>query len=168
MHVGIATLLAFVLAYPILSIALLRWIRPKRMRLADLGREILQSPEFNEDEKALVTSMLRDAFCWRSMLSIVWHFPGIFASMVRPVADGSADVVQESRKFLDNPKAVEFVRLHQASMAAANPIAFALYWAEVVFTMILLRSVSAGFRFGLSAAVNTAPREGGGAHNSAT
>lgn len=165
MHIGTIVLLAAVLAYPIASMLLLRWVRPKRMRLAEVGREILQSPEFNEDEKALVTRMLDDAFCWRQMAAIVWHYPGVLAFMIRTAAEGKGEEDDGTASFLDKPRATEFVRLHQKSLAAANPIAFAFYYLEVVLTMAIIQSASTGRRMGDSVSVRVQPGQWPAAHN---
>lgn len=165
MPIGTMILLTAVLAYPIASMLLLRWVRPKRMRLADLGREILQSPEFTESEKVLVSQMLADAFCWKQMVAIVWHYPSVLASMIRDATENSGRDAVETTSFLDKPRATEFVRLHQNSLAAANPIAFGLYWIEVVLTMIIIQSASTGRRMGDSVSVRVQPGQHPDAHN---
>lgn len=158
MPVGAYILLGAVALYPIVMFFVLKNVRASRMALADRGRELLQSPHLTESEKRLVGSMLDDAFSWRPMWMIIWHFPGVFYGMARSAMKGE-DPLRRSKSFMEKENVREFVKLHSISISAANPLAFAIYTLQVAVVMIVLRSVRAGLKLALASTIALGPSD---------
>ena len=156
MPLGAILLLTLVAAYPIIVFLILRAVRPYRLRMADLGRELLQSPHLDEKEKYIVTAMLDDAFSWRVMWGGAFGFLGSMARAVKANSQTQKQI-EAATTFIAKPHVREFAGLHALSTAAANPIGFVVYFLQVLIAMIVLRSVSAGLRLALSITVASSP-----------
>ena len=71
--VVIAVIILFV--YPLLKRALLERVQPARERMADLGCEMLDLAEYDDEQKSLIAAMLEDAYEWRFMVNMALTFP---------------------------------------------------------------------------------------------
>jgi len=119
---------AIAILYPIAMRLIAEAIQPMRLRMADLGVEVLQTGGLNEVQKKLIKSMLDDAFDWRFM---------IFAALCVPIV-----VIRRGLGFrlntpfdeMDRADTVESIKsiqlMHLASVAAANPLFAAVVSGE--------------------------------------
>jgi hypothetical protein len=128
----IATLVV-AFGYPALLRLQLERARPIRDRLVDLGKEMLGSPRYSEDQKYIISMMLEDALNWRIMAHAVLAMPGIIA---RSVFAGPRD--QEAMALVRDEKFSEFVDLHLRSAMAASPILALLFRVEVALAAFSL------------------------------
>jgi hypothetical protein len=132
----------FAFAYPLLQRWLLLRTSADRDRFVDLGRDMLASPAYNEQQKYFISDMLDDAMDWRFMMLAVWYLPrlalkGILAK--HEVEDKDLDDLFRDKQFC------EFIRLHQKAVMAANPLLALLFRVEVALLVMVLGLVGVSF-----------------------
>src|SRR5690349_10988469 len=72
---GIGAIVLALLSYPLLMRWLAEVAQPTRLRMADLGKELLASPYLDEKQKELVDNWLDDAYDWRFMILFALLMP---------------------------------------------------------------------------------------------
>lgn len=122
--------------------ALLLLARNSRRELAALGKEILHSPDFDERHKQLVSDMLRDALDWRFMMNVTLEYPFVLFRRVRKALAGKREKRPEwFNKFMQDERAIRFVKLHMASVQHANPLFTVVFYIELAITFAVLTLV---------------------------
>lgn len=135
----IATLVV-TFGYPVLLRLQLERARPVRDRLVALGKEMLGSPRYSEDQKYIISMMLEDALDWRIMANAVLTMPGL---IVRSFFGGPRD--QEVVTLARDEKFSEFVQLHLRSVMAASPILALVFRIEVALAAFCLGLILAPY-----------------------
>jgi hypothetical protein len=132
-------LLIAVALYPLLIWRLNRYMRPRRVRLAELGAALSRDKRLSETERASIHAMLDNA---------VSAFTAIGVMLVVPIA---GTTVLARRAILGRPSRPawretdagathdEFVKLYFTSISAANPACGLILWLELgVFVVLAL------------------------------
>ncbi|HYE48892.1 MAG TPA: hypothetical protein VEB20_04830 [Azospirillaceae bacterium] len=123
-----AVALALVL-YPLVMRWLSAWAQPYRLRMAELGRELLGSPHLDDVTKRMVDSMLDDAFDWTVMPQLLFFLPRFFFRALRGTAYRGPTIKDE----VTRAKMAEFQTCHARAVAAANPL-FSAIFTTVIFS----------------------------------
>jgi hypothetical protein len=123
-----AAVLLLFLIYPVVMWELAIALRSKRLRVAELGRELLVSPFVKQRDKEIVHYMLDRTFDWKFSILTAVCFPlgfgaGWFRSDLRPMSYGYGVAAGMFG---------EFIRCYMISMLAANPIFGGISCVEVV------------------------------------
>lgn len=131
----IGIMFAITAAYPIIMRLLADWAQPKRLRMADLGNELLNNEALATSHRGFVNSMLTDAFDPRVAVVLTFALPvfviGKFFDLIsEPAFD---DLGMEEKKKLNQLSA-----LHTRSVLAANPIFFIIMALELVILTAIL------------------------------
>jgi len=125
--------LLFVGGYFMLLGALALAVRPYRVRLGELGNEILCDSK-SDAVQAHVRAILRGAYSIRSApASLFWSMLLIVLPPARLIAMAQ-EAAQEHPALMDEDRLTELYELYRASTAAVNPIFGALaYAAQALF-----------------------------------
>lgn len=137
------TFLAAPFVYLIYRYALLKIMQPYRMRLADLGVKLLNSPSLGEDEKNLVDSMLDDAFNWRAAPALILSVPG-YMFMRATTADYEVSPAVKSLR--DNESSDEFVDVYVKCIFGSNPIMSLVLLIVLLVPLIIALTVRVGVK----------------------
>lgn len=135
-------ILGALVGYPLTSRLSLKYIQPKRLQLAQIGKQILRHPDAEPKLKELVRSMLDDAYSSRVMIVMTAFVPlaglvALFKKQTRMPVTQSAEV----KGLLD-----EFVDLHILATSAANPLFAILVAIEMAALTLLLFPFGQGSR----------------------
>lgn len=131
--VPLVVALALVFSYPFVAAFLLRLTEGTRAEMASIGRELLVSPHYSEEQKQLISAMLDDVFDWRFMAFACFYFPVIVVMTVfhrgrLPDAD---------RRFARDPEVVKFFDLHMRATSAAAPLWTVLFYLVALVVLLL-------------------------------
>ena len=128
-------LLLFVGGYFVVLAVLLVAARPYRVRLVQLGTEILNDTD-SEDVRRQVRDMLRSAYSIRTApVQLLSYCVLLYLPHYRLIAMAQ-EFVKEHDGLLQEQRFSELFDLHRASAAAVNPIFGALaYLAKAAFRM---------------------------------
>lgn len=123
-------------------------MRPVRMRFAELGFELLNTPGISAHEKSLINDLLDDTF--------KWHLPVILAIIIIPVSVYiliseliGQDIRQESatfEKLQARHKGDEFLKLSRKCVLGANPFASLLIYVQLGAVILMLIPVFRSLR----------------------
>ncbi len=142
-QIALATIVVALLAYPLFMNFLARRAQPGRLKMADLGCELLASPHVKESDKDAIEGMMADAYRWRTLAEFVVFLP-VYLFRLRRRNVPRIDIRDaDTRK-----KFQEFVGLHMASAVAANPIFALLLVLELFFVVIALICLGSLMRIG--------------------
>lgn len=128
------------LAYPLTMRLLAHLVQPTRLRMADLGNELLASPHVNELGKDIILSMLKDAYSWQAMAEFVVYMP---VYVVKRARGKKPKLGMEIRDASTRKKFDDFVSNHMTSAAAANPLCCVIMVLEMAIVFGILTSVGA-------------------------
>lgn len=131
----VITLAALVL-YPVVMRILVDRVQPTRLRMADLGKQLLASTHLPDRLKDVVDGMLDEAFDWRFMLFASFLFPYfVIGRMFRLIAPPKIPKINdlETRKQFH-----EFLNCHTRATAAANPLFAIILGIEVALLVVVL------------------------------
>lgn len=137
--------IAVAVVYPLLMRVILDRVQPLRLKLAELGNQLLESSTLPEAHKRVVVGMLDDAFEWRFMFSALYSFP-VFA-WTRLRGRRLSDPFAQIRNTDDKDKMLEMTGRFAASVVAANPlVAFvvALEFAVIALLLSITRKIDHG------------------------
>lgn len=132
-QIALATVIVALLVYPLITSGLARAVQPLRLRMADLGCELLASPHISERDKNVIDGMLADAYRWRTLAEFVVFLPVYMVQMRRRRVPKIVIEDAETRK-----KFREFMSLHLTSAIAANPVFAFLLVIELFFVIVFL------------------------------
>lgn len=114
----------------------MRWsllrVHPSRMKMLEIGKELLKSDDLEEIQKKIIRSMMRDALDWKQMYLIVFFLP---IYLIQKKRFPSPDIVSTNKNFSD--KYGEFLHLYGKSIIAANPIVFCVFIFEVFLLLLI-------------------------------
>jgi hypothetical protein len=131
-----AALIALAFGYPLWMRVNLERVRPARVRLVELGGEMLESPKYTKEQKILITDLLEEALDWRFMAKSAMSLPRLIVKiLVRGMpSDPELDAMTKDDKFR------ELVDLHFRSASAANPICAFVVRTELALGMLFIVS----------------------------
>jgi len=123
------------ITYPLIMMALARWVHPTRLRMADLSKILIDSPHLQPNHKKMVALMATDAFSAMDMVVCSVAMPLVIAGILRGAKSPFEPVKDE--KTLE--MLTEFTGCHMRSATAANPlfaIIVGLEFAVVSFVLV--------------------------------
>jgi|SRR5579863_895343 len=125
---------AMLIGYPIFMRFLAERMQPSRLKMADVGKLLLEHPDLSQDHKKLIRSMLDDAYSpvFMIMLTIVTPVFGPLAALgIGPSMPTINNL--EARELFDN-----FTDRYNASISAANPLFSIIAAIEMALLTIVL------------------------------
>lgn len=106
------------IGYPIFMRLLAEWSQPSRLRMVDIGNELLANPYVSSEHKKLINSMLDSAYNPAFMVFVAITMPWFgMAKIFRRTKPPHPPITNEDIRQLDS----EFCRRFIESVAAANP-----------------------------------------------
>ena len=149
-----------VVAYPIMHASIMRVTEPVRMELADLGKQMLVSPDISELHKQFISDMLDDVFSWKFMAMATFTFPSMIFSKRR-----RQGLTEDDRKFVARSDMTRFFDLHMKAVMAASP-AWSVLFMIVALATIAILIVVFGFSFVSQTWIDTVKQISPNIHNS--
>ncbi len=114
----------------------MRWsllrVHPSRLKMLEIGKELLKSDDLKEIQKKIIRSMMGDALDWTQMYLIVFFLP---IYLIQKKRLPSPDIVSTNKNISD--KYGEFLQLYGKSIIAANPIVFCVFILEVFLLLLI-------------------------------
>lgn|GEM_PF-1872114 len=124
-----------ILAYPLVMRWLATRVHPSRLRLADLGNELMESPHLSDARKDDVREMLVDAFDWRVMVVVAINLPLAAFGLRRRLKAMSQDrIADPDTRQMWSEFSARFIQ----SIAAANPLVTVIVLVELMLFLVVL------------------------------
>lgn len=133
MQTGLIVIIGLVLAYPIVSGALLRAAGPARLEFADLLKRLLADPTVSESTKERLSEMADDVFDWKFMAFATVAFP--YIAFTRRF---SVDLGADEMEFMQRKDAQRLTDLHMKCVMAASPFFAATFIVSALFSIVFL------------------------------
>lgn len=119
------------LMLPIIEWALIKATSSDRDRMLELAQTMMGSPDYSDEQKVMISSMLDTALDRMFMPRIVMGLPKYIIRVVK------GNIAKQPSMLFDE-KFSEFSHLHKKSVAAANPLFSMIFKIEVAVLLLVL------------------------------
>lgn len=129
--------------FPILQIALKRFMQPIRLEFADLGSEILETEGITEEQEYIINMLLDDAYNWKNAIFLaLFTLPvGLYVIISKAIGADREFRMSPFQQVEQLPLGNKFLDRYMLCMLGSNPIAAILAMMQFIPVMAVLSAL---------------------------